>query len=529
MRLSITCLFIIIASATFAQAPSISFQNRFGGSDLDKGGNILEMNNGDFIFAGFTSSSNGTILNHGSSDIWLMRLSNAGHIIWQKCLGGSLRDEIGSNDILKATNDGGFIIGATTYSNDGDVIGGPDSSSDCWVIKVDADGTILWQKTFGGSGKESINSISQTDDGGYIFVGTTNSPDGDVSGLHVSGPWGDAWIVKLDNSGNIIWQKTIGGSQQEFGNVVFQTTDGNYLVEGSTGSNDGDIIGQHNTSGGSHDVFLAKISAINGSIIWTKCIGGTGNEQFGTIIGNADGTFMLGVTNGSLDGDFLGLPRNQDYCLLKLNGTGNILWKKNYGGSSPDLISSVVKAAEGGYLLAGSSYSDDGDKPVNYSPFNSSDLWFVKVSDSGALQWQKTLGGSGNDFGPFVHQCSDTGYIVNAFTLSDNHDVTMPSNGYFDIWIFKLDGFPTGIQPMETIPTAKVFPNPTNGSVFITAEENLTNSKLRLTNSLGQTLNCSVRHFGHNNIEVAGIPQGIHFLTLQMGHRSQTFRIVVSD
>ena len=273
---------------------------------------------------------------------------------------------------------------------------------------------------------------------------------------------------------------------------------------------------------------MAKVSATNGDIIWTKCIGGTGSEHLGSIIANPDGTFMLGVTNGSLDGDFLGFPRSHDFCLLKLDSVGNVIWKKNYGGSRPDVLKCIVKSAEGGYLLAGSSYSDDGDVTLHYSVDNINDLWFVKVSDSGVLQWQKTLGGTYNDVVPFVQQCSDTGYIVSSFTTSSDHDITMPPNGNYDIWIFKLGGFPTGIQPMEITPPAKVFPNPTNGSLFITAEENLTNSNIHLSNSLGQTLSCNVQHLGHNTIEISGIPQGIHFLTLQMGHRSQTFRIVVN-
>ena len=216
-------------------------------------------------------------------------------------MGGSLGELIGDHDFLKQTNDGGFIVGGGTASNDEDVVGGPDSSSDCWVVKLDAAGTIQWQKTYGGSDAEKINSISQTHDGGYVFVGTTSSPDGDVSGLYANEHWGDAWVVKLDNTGNITWQKTIGGTDQEFGEVLLQTSDGNYLVAGSTRSGDGDIVGHHSPDGVLYDIFLAKVSATNGDIIWTKCIGGTGSEHLGSIIANPDGTFMLGVTNGSLD------------------------------------------------------------------------------------------------------------------------------------------------------------------------------------------------------------------------------------
>src|SRR5690606_20033110 len=99
---------------------------------------------------------------HGISDIWLVKLNNLGQVLWQKCLGGSLSESIGSHDFLKQTADGGFIVGGGTASNDGDAIGGPDSSSDCWVVKLDAAGTVQWQKTYGGSDAEKINSISQT-------------------------------------------------------------------------------------------------------------------------------------------------------------------------------------------------------------------------------------------------------------------------------------------------------------------------------------------------------------------------------
>jgi hypothetical protein len=183
-------------------------------------------------------------------------------IEWQKCLGGSNWDSASS---IQQTSDGDYIVAGFTYSKDGDVSGNHDYYgyngylNDGWVVKLDTSGNLLWQKCLGGSLSDVTSSIQQTSDGGYIVAGKTNSYDGDVSGYHY-GLFGryDYWVVRLNPSGNLLWQKCLGGSG--YGSSIEQTSDGGYIVAGSTNSNDGDVSGHQVDY---DDIWVVKLAPDN--------------------------------------------------------------------------------------------------------------------------------------------------------------------------------------------------------------------------------------------------------------------------
>jgi hypothetical protein len=173
-------------------------------------------------------------------------------LVWQKCLGGTSPDDT-FKDSIQQTTDGGFIICGSTLSNDGDV-SGYHGESDLWLVKLNASGNLVWQKCLGGTLDEYMTSIQQTTDGGYIICGATPSNDGDVSGNHGDE---DTWAVKLNASGNLIWQKCLGGSSLEFNASIHQTTDGGFIICGTTHSIDGDVSGNHGIS----DIWVVKLNA----------------------------------------------------------------------------------------------------------------------------------------------------------------------------------------------------------------------------------------------------------------------------
>lgn len=190
-------------------------------------------NDGGYIFAAYTASNNGDVTGqHGGGDAWVVKLNNDGNIQWQKALGGTKTDLARS---VVQTTDGGYIMAGYSHSNDGDLTGhyGDETSSDVWLVKLNASGTIQWQKNYGGSGLDVANSVKQTSDGGYIVAGYTNSNDHDVSdnnGLQ------DMWVFKTDTQGNIEWQKTLGGTDGESAVDIIQSSDENYIIAGGTGS-----------------------------------------------------------------------------------------------------------------------------------------------------------------------------------------------------------------------------------------------------------------------------------------------------
>ncbi len=376
-------------------------------------------------------------------------------IAWQRCLGGSGDDYAHS---IQQTTDGGYIVAGWTLSDDGDV-SGYHGGYDFWVVKLNSSGDIVWQKCLGGSGEDEAHSIQQTTDGGYIVAGVTASNDGDVSGNR--GDY-DFWVVKLNSSGDIVWQKCLGGSNDDAAYSIQQITDGGYVVAGYTESNDGDVSGNHGYS----DSWVVKLSS-SGNIVWQKCLGGSRCDNAYSIQQTTDGGYIVAGCTESNDGDVSGNHGGYDFWVVKLNSSGNIVWQKCLGGSSYDEVCSIQQTADGGYIVAGGTLSNDGDVSGNHG---SADFWVVKLNSSGDIVWQKCLGGSNDDAAYSIQQITDGGYVVAGYTESNDGDVS-GNHGSADFWVVKLRPDADDI----TEPTApkraslSVFPNPFNSSCAIFA------------------------------------------------------------
>jgi hypothetical protein len=344
------------------------------------------------------------------------------NIEWQKCLGGSGVDE---GLQVKATTDGGYIVTGKTLSNDGDVSGNH-GVSDFWVVKLDSIGAIEWQKTYGGSNHDRSYSIDQTTDGGYVVAGHTASNNGDVSGNHGDL---DCWVLKLSSSGAIEWQKTLGGSDWDEAWSVRQTTDGGYIVAGRTRSNDGDVSGNH----GAFDFWVTKLDNL-GTIVWQKCLGGSLDDIGYSVRQSMDGGYIVTGETASLNGDVTGLHGSTDYWVVKLDPAGGLEWQKTLGSSSLDRPNDIYPTHDGGYVVVGIASWNDGNVTGNHGGF---DYWVVKLDELGKIQWQKSLGGSDQDFAQSVQQTNDGGYIIAGFTRSEDGDV-LDNDGGQDIWVVQL-------------------------------------------------------------------------------------------
>jgi hypothetical protein len=347
-------------------------------------------------------------------------------IQWQKTLGGNSY-EFGY--AAQHTADGGYILAALSYStNSGDVSGG-DNNGDYWIVKLDLNGEVQWQTALGGSMTEAPFSIKQTSDNGFIAAGVTNSNDGDVFGNH--GGELDCWVVKLSHSGAIEWQKTLGGSKRDEARCIQPTSDGGYILTGFSNSNDGDVT---SNLGGS-DVWVVKLTA-TGSIQWQKSVGGSKGDFGYSIVQTTDGGYILVGQTGSNDGDVTGSNGDNDYWVVKLDGSGSIIWQKTLGGAGIDSAQAVCQTPDGGYIVIG--YAGSGVTGDISDAFGGFDVWMVKLSPNGGIKWQKTLGGSDNDWGMSIDNTLDGGYIFGGSTLSMDVDVTS-NDGGLDFWIVKTD------------------------------------------------------------------------------------------
>jgi hypothetical protein len=345
-------------------------------------------------------------------------------ITWQKCLGGS------NNDMLISsvqTTDGGYVLTGFTYSNDND-ISGNHGGRDVWMVKVNSLGIIDWQKCLGGIGEEYGSSIQQTIDGGYIIIGSTKSNDGDVSGNNGGL---DVWVVKLTGLGVIEWQKCLGGNSFEDGYSIQQTIDGGYILTGYTASNDADVFGNH----GGYDAWVVKLTSF-GIIEWQKCLGGSTNDAGNYIQQTADGGYILTGYTYSNDDDVSGNHSGGDAWVVKLTSLGIIQWQKCLGGLDPDVGVQIQQNLDGGYILAGYTHSNDGDVSGNHG--GPSDIWVIKLTSLGVIEWQKCLGGSARESVSQIKQISDGGYVLSGFTYSNDNDVSGNHGGY-DAWVVQIN------------------------------------------------------------------------------------------
>ncbi|MBK7386539.1 MAG: hypothetical protein IPI63_07370 [Methanothrix sp.] len=414
------------------------WQKCLGGSDFERGNSIKQTNDGDYIVAGTTGSDDGDMAGsgfHGEFDFWIAKLTSAGAIKWQKCLGGNGSETAYS---IQQTNDGGYIVAGDTNSNDGDVIdGGFHGEFDYWVVKLDGSGSIQWHKCLGGSDYDSARSVQQTNDGGYIVAGMTRSNDGDVAGGGFHGG-ADIWIVKLSRNGAIQWQKCLGGSDDDTAESIRMTVDGGFIVTGTTYSHDGDVTGKHNPGSRNPDFWVVKLNS-DGAIQWQKCLGGSDYDWGYSGQQTADGGYIFCGNTFSDDGDVIENHGASDSWVVKLNSVGVIQWQRSLGGSRTDEAYSIEQTGDGGYIIAGDTYSDDGDVNGSHvAPYYIfPDFWIAKLDDVGNIEWQKALGGMVADIAHGVGLTSDDKYIIVGFTNSNDGDVS-GNHGFGDIWVVKL-------------------------------------------------------------------------------------------
>ncbi len=348
-------------------------------------------------------------------------------VVFTKTYGGSQDDSF--QDVI-ATSDGGFAALGYSQSVDGDITDNTTQVNMYWVVKTDADGNIQWSKTYGGSADDRGQQILQTNDGGYALVGFAKSSDGDAT---QNAGFADQWIVKLDSSGEIQWQKSFGfsGSDQAFS--IIQTTDGGYFTAGFldvTASGGAGDEGRH----GVGEFWGHKLDA-NGNLIWRRYFGGTNNDRAYAVVETQDeGLLLVGATE-STDFDITESKGSYDFWAVKLDLQGNLLWQKNYGGSEIDIAYAVTKTQDGNFLLVGDTRSTDGDV-TNFK--GAADVWLVKIDGQGNLLWQKTLGGASFDTARDA-TTQGNGFVVTGASRSTEGDLT-ENKGQTDFWIMQLDG-----------------------------------------------------------------------------------------
>jgi len=488
-----------------------------GGSHWDFAKKCIPTPDRGFIVVGITYSVDGDVLNNiGESDVWIIKLDSLGYILWSKTIGGTQFEGASSVDI---TFDGGYIIGGSTTSNDGDVSGNH-GETDYWIVKLDSAGNIQWQKCYGGSDRDDIHDIQQTPDSGCIVVGETSSADGDVVGQHsCHGCDPDFWILKLDPLGSIQWQRCLGGIFTEFpSGGITQTTDGGYVAAGvAHSSNSGDVSGCH----GLFDYWVVKLDSA-GNLLWQRCLGGSDNDGAGDVMSTSDGGCLVFGEASSLDGNVSNNYGSWDGWLVKLDSLGNIVWDRNYGGSDNDSGRSLAQYNDSTIYLLSHSQSNDGDVSGNHGMGDfwltktdiQGNLLWQKCFGGSNIDVPTSI---------FVindYEFIMTGYSKSSDgDLTFNHGGNCGGFICDDAWVVKINDTPVSVPEILDKRLLNIFPNPATD--HITVHDLKLNDEIKVFGIAGNLVMQITASHRQERISLNGITPGMYLIEVGGARRAK--------
>lgn len=502
----LTLLFFVFNSK--AQDPNIQWQKTIGGSSNELFSSLIKTTDGGFFIGGSSESDisgEKTENSRGSYDYWVLKLEENGTTTWQKTYGGSDEDFL---SFVEQTADGGYILGGTSKSDiSGDKNEDSQGDEDYWVLKIDSSGNILWQNTIGGSGTDDLGSMVETDDGGYLLVG--NSTSG-ISGDRTipRDIFSDVWVVKLNSSGAIMWQNVYVsyGNAHEVSGLV-KTNDGGYVITSSV------IL----TLGFNDPFWVLKIDA-SGNQVWDRVIEGNFEDTNPKISTTNDGGYIVAATSNSdafVDKTENSINGSYDFWILKLDENGTITWQNTIGGNSYDSVGSIFEYNDGGYLVSGSSNSNiSGDKTEN--SLGSSDYWVIKLNTVGIIEWQNTIGGAAGDPGKGSIQMNDGNFIIGGHSNSNiSGDKTENSRGDADFWIIK-HGETLGLEESSFNNAITLYPNPVQNTLQINTQNKIID-KINIYSILGSRVRQLKAETVSPSVDVSNLASGVYYVQLYSG------------
>lgn len=411
----------------------------YGGDDIDRLSDILSISNGGWLLAGETySTASGDVsqTSRGDIDFWILETDSSGVKQWDMRFGGDNNDE--PTCILKTSDEGYLLAGYSNSDDNGDKTQNNRGSFDYWIVKTDANGVKQWDKRFGGAGWDRLYTAVQTDDGGYLLGGQSSSDAGyDKSEENIDGGM-DYWVVKVDASGNKLWDKVYGGDSYDDLYVIAPDPAGGYLLLGESSSDIGYDVSAPKIGG--DDFWLLKIDE-NGMKLWDRKYGGPGSETPTKILFASDGGYILsGITYSDVGGD-VSEPNygNSDMWILKLDGSFNKQWDKRFGGSSYEGSTTVIETLDYGYVIAGGSQSwISGNKTQNNWGLYSTDYWMIRLDSALNQLWDTRFGGFKNDAQTTMVETPSGNFLLGGWSESPTGgDKTQNNYGNVssDIWL----------------------------------------------------------------------------------------------
>jgi len=445
-NIMLSTLLVLIPSVICAQ--SILWDKSYGGVEgpsQDLPHNIHKLDDGGFIVTGMIQSTGGDAsFIHGDKDFWILRLDRGGDLLWEKTFGGSSEEGGASNfDGMTSsliTSDKTIIMTGYTKSDDGDVSKNEDRlDTKAWVINVDLEGNLLWEKTytFGEDSNSISSSIIETSNGDFVIAGRVWHLENTNGGF-------DYWVLKIDNTGNLLWSTNYGGSKSDRAESVQELGNGDLFVVGTTESIDGDVSTNYGGDDGTSDIWIIRLNS-NGDLIWEQNYGGSKREdsdppteEKASAVIDANGNLTVAATTMSTDFDVAsGVDElNSDIWVFQIDGEGNINWEHVFGGDLDQKARDIVKTNSNNFFVVGSTVglaSRDIEEFIG-----AYDAWIFKINNEGSLLWEHAFGGTNSEFGQTIEQNGVGNYVGLTYTKSADGDISNNPDGKH-YWIFNFE------------------------------------------------------------------------------------------
>lgn len=448
----------------------MEWERSFGGDGMDVLISLAYTAEGGFVLAGNSTSLKSDFkreTNRGQEDIWVIKLRPDGEEEWQKTIGGSGKDVVSK---IIQTPDRGFIIGGSSSSprvDEGNVKVEKRSSNyghlDYWLIKLNSSGGIEWERTYGGSYKDQLESLSLTRDNGYIIGGYSNSPTSEIKSENPVGTGGDYWILKLDEKGNVEWQRTIGGDGDDHLHQIIQTKDNGYVVGGSSSS----------------EYEGAKTKANRNGI---------------------------------------------DFWVLKLDEFGDIIWQETYDFGEVDVLTSLVESKDGSLMIGGYIQNENYFQKVSSKDEGINDFVLIKVAEDGEELWKTFVGSNGQEVLRKVIITRDGDYVLAGTSRGENSRDKSTQKGRSDFWLVKLADEDKEEEP--ELPGLEAFPNPTKGFTNIIVNHEFNEATATVYDIRGRKLQHFEITSRTVPINLEGYMEGIYIVNIATDIKTQTIKII---
>ncbi len=459
----------------------ITFERTYGGTGYDNGSSVLQTDNGGYLIAGSTNS-----FGAGGDDMYLIKTDAHGETAWTRTYGGTGDD--GARSVQRAV-DGGFVTAGSTKSFGA-------GHTDFYLVKIDTGGDTTWTKAVGDTNFDYFCSAKQTFDSGYVLVGSTTV----YNRVYV-------YLIKTDARGDTQWIRSYGSGAFNQGSSVLQTSDSDYVIVGY----------DYFPGGGSQGAILLRVNA-DGDYEWGVHYGGGGDDQCMDVDLTADGGCIIAGWTKSFGAG------KSDVFLIKAGADGGPLWSKTFGGDSSDAGYSVQQTLDGGYIIAGYTAS---------SGAGSNDVYLVRTDANGDMLWARTYGGASNDYAASVQQAADGGFIIVGTTYSFGA-------GNSDVYLIKTDSLGLAVGETHASPARPqalpLFcePNPFRTKTAISLQPNAdSQARLAVFDASGRC----VRRFTVNRTPCVvwngtdelgrPLPSGAYFVRVGAGNGHATTRVVL--